>query len=139
MKIEWSRIKWLRVLISSALAFIFSFIVVFMAITIYATVLAVQAQGPPDQKAINQFAQEYSPLLSLISITLLTLVTVLITNCKITKYLIVHGILIGLVVAIIDAIVSLIAGWTMDAMALIEICLILFSGFLGGWISNLRK
>lgn len=139
MKIEWSKIKWLRVLISAALVFILSFIVIFLAITIYATVLAVQAQGPPDQTAINQFAQKYSPLLSLISMTLLTLVAVLIANRKITKYLVMHGILIGLFVVIINAIVSLIAGWAADAMALIEIILILSSGLLGGWISDQRK
>ena len=68
MKMDWSKIKWLRILISAALAFILSFIIVFLAITIYATILAVQAKGPPDQAAINQFAQNYSPLLSLISI-----------------------------------------------------------------------
>ena len=139
MKLDWSRIKWLRILISAALAFILSFIIIFLAVTIYATVLAVQVKGPPDQTLISQFAQKYSPLLSLISITVLTLVTVLITNRKITKYLIVHGILIGFVVVVINLIIGLISGWTIEAMDLLEMLLILLAGFFGGWISNLRK
>jgi hypothetical protein len=56
-------IRWLRI-VSGAIAVIgISFVILMLAIAIYATTLAIQVRGTPDQGEIGRFAASLSPRL----------------------------------------------------------------------------
>lgn len=56
--------RWLRVLGGAALILVIGFMIATFIVTAYASSLAMQARGAPDQNAINQFANATIPALA---------------------------------------------------------------------------
>ena len=72
MSNQFSQIKWVRVVLTTLVVFVAALLAVTLVVTVYASYLAFQARGAPDQEMINAFAAQYAPLLSSIFFILFT-------------------------------------------------------------------
>ena len=72
MPSQLSQIKWARVVITTLVVFVAAFLAVTLVVTVYASYLAFQARGAPDQEMINAFAGKNAPWLSSIFFILFT-------------------------------------------------------------------
>ena len=72
MNNQLSQIRWWRVTWTALTVYGASFLLVFLIITAYASYLAFQAHGAPDQTMIRAFANQFAPWLGLISLILFT-------------------------------------------------------------------
>lgn len=61
-----------RVILAVLVVYILSFLTVFLIVTGYATSLAFQARGAPDQAMIEVFANQYAPWIGAISLVIFT-------------------------------------------------------------------
>ncbi len=72
MSNQLSQVKWVRVVITTIIVFVVALLAVTLIVTLYASYLAFQARGAPDQEMINAFAAKYAPWLSSIFFILFT-------------------------------------------------------------------
>lgn len=120
-----SQIKWVRVVLTSLVVYIISFIVVFLIVTAYASLLAFQARGAPDQAAINVFASQYAPWVGNISLLLFTFLGARHVARRVDSAIPMHGIVLGGLTGLIN--------FALDGFALISLfVLVLTVG--AGWL-----
>lgn len=129
-----SQVPWGRVLLTGVLVAVFSMFLSFLVIIVYAITLGIQARGQPDQAQIRQFA----PWCILILAILLTVGGAFRVARKVAKGADLHGLLVGLVVAIIVLIVGL-AFSRPDLVALVPFVLIVAAGWLGGVLGSRER
>ncbi len=128
-----SRIRWLRVF-GAALAVIgLSFLILTVIIALYAFVLAFRARGAPDQNSINHFAARISPRLMPWLEMLLTLVVAFIVARRAQKAGIMHGLFIGVMVALLSVAVTLAFGGRLGLHNLLFSLTVVGLGWLGGY------
>ena len=61
MPIQLSSIRWVRVIVTAVLVCILIFALLFVVVTVYATLLGFQARAAPDPVQISQFANQVGP------------------------------------------------------------------------------
>lgn len=128
-----SSIRWLRVL-GAALAVIgLSFLILMLIIALYAFVLAFRARGAPDQNSINHFAARVSPKLMPWLEMLLTLVMALGVARRAQKAGIMHGLCIGIMVALLSLAVTLAFGGRLGLHNSLFSLIVVGLGWLGGF------
>ena len=110
MNYSLSSIRWLRVLGAAVAVIAVSFLILMVVLTVYASVLAFQARGAPDQNAISHFAGRVSPKLMPWLEMLLTLVMALIVARRAEKAGIIHGLFIGILAGLLSLAVTLTLG-----------------------------
>lgn len=121
---QFSQINWGRVILTALGVYIFSFLIVFLIVTVYASSLAFQARGAPDQGMIEVFANQYAPWVGSISVILLTFLGAIWMARRVGDAIPLHGIILGLLVSLISiifdevslntlltAVLTIAAGW----------------------------
>lgn len=95
MTSQLSQVKWVRVVLTSLVVYVISFVLVFLVVTAYAAVLAFQARGAPDQAAINVFASQYAPWIGNVSLLLFTFLGARHIARRVHSAIPMHGIVLG--------------------------------------------
>ena len=124
-----SQIKWGRVTLTAIVVYAISFVTVFLIITGYASYLAFQARGAPDQAMIGAFADRYGPWIGPINMILCTFLGALWMSRRVETAVQLHGIALGVLVSLVDIIFAGARAFSLDV--LIPIILIIGAGWLG--------
>lgn len=129
-----SNIQWGRVLLGVVLAFVIAYGSSIVVVTGYATLLAFQARGAPDMALINAFAAGYAGLVTSLFIGVGTFVGGHCAGRKAQANAFQHGLMIGLITALIDVVLSIVGGFSL--LALVNLLLALGGGWVGGKLST---
>jgi hypothetical protein len=129
-QIRWGRLTWTALTVYGA-----SFLIVFLIVTAYATYLAFQARGAPDQSMIQSFASQYAPWLGTISLILFTFLGAMWLASFVRTWLQLHGLVLGSLVSLVNIIFDI---GSLGFNTLLVTVLIIASGWLGGRVA-LRK
>src|SRR5215510_4030524 len=123
---ELSQIKWVRVVLTALVVYILSFLTIFIIVTGYATFLAFQARGAPDQTLITAFANQYAPWIGPISLILFTILGARHMARRVISAIPLHGIILGALTGLVNILFD---GFGLSA--LIIIILTIGAGWLG--------
>jgi hypothetical protein len=134
MSIDFANIKWPRVILGVVIAFVIAYGSSVVIVTGYSTILAFQAQGAPDTAAINAFAAQYAGIVTSIFIGVGTLVGGLLTGRKAQADALQNGLMVGVITAVLDIILSIFGGFSL--WSIVSIALALAGGWLGGKLSH---
>jgi hypothetical protein len=129
---QFSQIRWGRLIWTALIVYGASFLIVFLIVTAYASYLAFQARGAPDQSMIFAFANQYAPWLGTISLILFTFLGALWLARFVRTDLQLHGLVLGLLVSLVNIIFAIGA---FDLNTLITTFLVIGSGWLGGRVA----
>ena|SRR5687767_11439696 len=125
-----SQIRWWRVTWTALTVYGASFILVFLIVTAYASYLAFQVRGAPDQTMIQQFANQYAPWLGAITIVLFTLWGARWLASFVRADVQLHGLVLGVIVALVNLIFEGVGAFSLTA--LLTAVLVIGAGWLGG-------
>lgn len=106
MASQLSQSKWVRVALTAIVVFIASFLAITIIVTGYASILAFQARGAPDQELINAFANQYAPWIGPISLILFTFLGAQHVARRVDTAVEPNGIALGVLTSLIDIIVE---------------------------------
>jgi hypothetical protein len=120
--------KWGRILLAGIGVPVAGLLLVTLMTTGYAFKLAFEVQGAPDQARIGQFAEHLGRSYWWVLQILLTVPAAAWAVRKVQKPHQLHGVLVGLVVAI----TGLVMGFTMSVQAIATFALTVGAGWLGG-------
>jgi hypothetical protein len=124
-QIRWWRVIWTALTVSGA-----SFLLVILIVTVYAGYLGAQARGMPDQAKIQQFANQYAPLIGPISLILFTFLGARWMASFVRTETEIHGLVLGVIVSLVNLIFEGLGSLGLDT--LIIAILIIGGGWLGG-------
>ena len=130
MTAQLSQIKWGRVLLTTAAVYILSFLIVFLIVTAYATYLAFQARGAPDQVMITAFANQYAPWIGPISLILFTALGAMWMARRLEAAVPLHGVILGVLASLVNIIFD---GLSLNS--LLTTILTVAAGWLGAQMS----
>jgi hypothetical protein len=136
MKLPLTNIRWLRVVVSSFLIVVLSFLVVTIITAGYAFVLAFEAHGKPDQAAISHFAATISRWMMPLLEIFFTFVIALISTKKTGNNISIHGLLIGILAGLLSTMMKICYGGQLNYRNYIFFLIIVGLGFVGGYISQ---
>src|SRR5262245_17778353 len=128
-------IRWGRILLVGVLAPILGFVLVTLIVTVYAFVLAFQARGQPDTTSINHFAAQVAPWATPALTALLTLLGALWVGRAVPSRAQLHGILVGVIAALLSVLFSLFGARGLQLPTLIACVVIVLAGWVGGLIA----
>jgi hypothetical protein len=134
---QFSQIRWGRVLWTALTVYGASFLTIFIIVTIYATSLAVQAQGAPDPSMIQAFAARNAPWIGKACFILFTFLGTLWMARFVKTAIELHGLALGILVSLVNLIFEGRGSLGLDT--LITMLLIIGSGWLGGWFAAKRE
>ena len=127
------KILWLRVLLTGIGAVVAAFLILILVATVYAFILALKEQGAPDSEMIGQLAEWLGKWLS----PLLTIIFAFFGGMLVAKksggYFLLHGILVGIVIAILSFLETKIFVGSLDMKEGIYLLFYLVSAGLGGF------
>jgi len=130
MTAQLSQIKWGRVLLTTAGVYILSFLMIFLIVTAYATYLAFQARGAPDQAMITAFANQYAPWIGPISLILFTALGAMWMARRLEAAVPLHGVILGVLASLVNIIFD---GLSLNS--LLTTTLTVAAGWLGAQMS----
>lgn len=131
MTTQLSQIKWGRVTLTALAVYVLSFLTIFIVVTVYATSLAFQARGMPDQVMIQAFANQYAPWIGPISLILFTILGARHVARRVESAIPLHGIILGA----LTSLVNLVSDGLSLSTLLITI-LTIAAGWLGSRLSK---
>jgi len=131
MTTQLSKIKWGRVTLTALAVYIISFLTVTLIVTGYATSLAIQARGAPDQTLITAFANQYAPWIGPISLILFTVLGAMYVARRVDSAVQLHGIALGVLVSLVNLIFD-----GLGLSTLIITILTVVAGWLGSKLGN---
>ena len=102
MTTQLSQIKWGRVTLTALAVYVLSFLTVFLIVTGYATFLAFQARGAPDQNLIGAFANQYAPWIGPINLILFTILGARHVARRVESAIPLHGIILGALTSLVN-------------------------------------
>jgi len=127
-----SNIRWLR-LLGVALAIIaLSFAILMIVVAGYATALAFQVRGSPDQGAINHFAAGVSPQVMPWLECILTFVLSFGVFRRMEELRVIHGLLLGILAGLAGLVVVLCVRGHLSLRGVAILILMVALGWLGG-------
>jgi putative membrane protein (TIGR04086 family) len=138
MKTAFSDVQWRRVLLGGVIPTILTMVLVFLVILVYVFGLAAQARGQPDRTQIERFVSLvhwFEPVLAI----LLTVSSAAWVAHKAQRRTGLHGLLVGLVVAILLPLEGLAFGATLGLRDLVSFVLTIAAGWLGSTWSSREK
>jgi hypothetical protein len=121
-----SQIKWGRVILTALAVYILGFLAVFLVVTGYASVLAFQSRGAPDQALITGFANQFAPWIGPICLLLFTFLGARHLARRVNEALPLHGIILGALAGLINFALS-----GLEAGDLLVVALTIGAGWLG--------
>jgi hypothetical protein len=122
-----SQVRWWRVIWTALAVYGASFLLVFLIVTAYASYLAFQARGAPNQTMIQAFADQYAPWLGPISLILFTFLGAMWLARFVKTDIQLHGLALGLIVSLVNILFG-----GMDLTVLLTTALVIGAGWLGG-------
>ena len=134
MALNLSNINWKWVIIGVLIAFVIAYGSSICFVTGYATYLAFQVMGVPDQTMINEFAAKNAGGVVSIFIGIGTLVGGRIAGRKANVDAFQNGLMVGLVTAFIDLMLSFLGGFSL--WSVVSFVLAAGGGWLGGKLSR---
>jgi len=129
-------IRWGRVILTSVGAYLLGLLFNTIVVTAYAFKLAFEARGAPDQTRISQFAQHFSTSWGMVPGLLLTFGAAVWVARKVRLAAALHGVAVGLIVAILGLIVGLIIDHTFSLRTLTDFAATVAAGCTGGLIGG---
>src|SRR5215510_3184742 len=102
MTTQLSQIKWGRVILTTVVVYILSFLTIFLIVTGYASYLAFQARGAPDQAMITAFANQYAPWIGPISLILFTAFGGMWLARRVEAAVPLHGAIVGVLASLLN-------------------------------------
>ena len=132
-----SRIRWWRLTWTALTVYGASFILVFLIVTAYASYLAFQVRGAPDQAMIQEFASRYAPWLGVISLVLFTVLGAMWLAGFVKTEFELHGLALGLIVALVNLIFEGMGAFSLSS--LLTTILVVSAGWLGGRLAAQRS
>lgn len=124
---QFSQIKWVRVLLTSAVIYMLSFLTVLLTVTAYATYLGFQARGAPDMSLIESFANQVVPWVGGASLLLFTFLGALHAARRVDSAVQLHGIIVGVLAGVLHIVVD----QTLEVSVVITALLAVGAGWLG--------
>lgn len=134
MAFNLSNINWKWIVIGVILAFIIAYGASVCVVTGYATILAFQAMGTPDQVMINEFAASYAGGVTAVFIGIGTLAGGMLAGRKAAEDAIQNGLMVGLITALIDLVLSVIGG--LSLWTIVSLAFAVGGGWLGGKLTS---
>jgi len=131
-----SNIKWGWVVLGVAIAFVIAYGSSICVVTGYATYLAFQAMGTPDQTLITEFAANTAEGVVYTLIGAGTLVGGLLAGRKAKVDALQNGLAVGLITALIGLVLSLL--WGLDLWTVVSFALSVGGGWVGGQLASKR-
>ncbi len=131
MSIQLSQIKWGRVAVTALVVCTLSFLTVFLIVTGYASYLAFQARGAPDQNLIQAFANQYAPWIGPITLILFTFLGAMHAARRVDSAIPLHGMILGALTSLVNIIFD---GLGLSALAIA--ILTIGAGWLGSKFGN---
>jgi len=125
-------VRWGRVAAAGVLAPILSLVVLFLVITGYAALLAIQARGRPDAAQIARFADQLAPWAGPLLTMLLVLGGATLVARTVRARAPLHGALVGLVAALGVLLLDLAFARGLQPAALLPVVPTIGAGWLGG-------
>lgn len=136
MPIQLSSIRWVRVIVTAVLVCILIFALLFVVVTVYATLLGFQARGAPDPVQISQFANQVGPWAGPIIAILLTLLAGIWLGRREGA----AGPTNGLAMGVLAALLKWAIGFSFSLPALATLVLTAAAGWAGGRMGgNMRR
>ena len=136
MKLRLTNIRWIRVVVSSFLIIVLSFLVITIITAGYSFVLAFEVHGKPDQAAFSHFAVTISrwmmPLLEMFFTFIIALISIKKTGVNIS----IHGLLIGVIAGLLGTVMKIGFGGQLNYRSYIFFLITVGLGFVGGFISQ---
>ena len=129
MTTQLSQLKWGRVIVTALVVFVASFLLTFLIVTVYASILAFQARGAPDMAMINAFADQYAPWLGPISLIVFTFLGALHIARRVDSSVTFHGVASGVLVSLANIILD---GLSLSTLAVT--ILIVAAGWIGSML-----
>ena len=126
-----SQIRWGRVTLTALAVYILSFLTATLIVTGYATSLAFQARGAPDQTLITAFANQYAPWFGSISLILFTILGAMHITRRVDEAVEFHGIALGVLASLVNIVFD---GLSLSALAIT--ILTIGAGWLGSKLGN---
>lgn len=136
MSMNLSNIKWGWVVLGTVIALVIAFASSICVVTVYATSLAFQARGAPDQAMINGFAAQYAGAVTSVFIGLGTLVGGLLAGRKAKQDAFQNGLMVGLITALSYLLLDIIGG--LSLWSIVGFILAAGGGWLGGRLAGRR-
>jgi putative membrane protein (TIGR04086 family) len=132
-----SDLRLVRVSLVGLGAYILSLALVFLVVTVYAVMLGFEARGAPDQALIQEFAENVGSWLGPASALLLTFLGGLWVARKVDARGALHGLLVGVVVALISVALALLSSGLSLRQTLL-VGAIVATGWIGGTLGARR-
>ena len=136
MKLRLTNIRWIRVVVSSLLIIVLSFLVITIITAGYSFVLAFEVHGKPDQAAISHFAATISRWMMPLLEMFFTFIIALISTKKTENNISIQRLLIGIVAGLLGTLMKIGFGGQLNYRAYIFFFIIVGLGFVGGFISQ---
>ncbi len=124
---QFSQIKWVRVILAALVVYVLSYLLVFLIVTGYATLLAFQARGAPDQTMIESFANQFAPWIGPVSLLIFTYLGARHGARRVESAHELHGILLGALAGLISLFSE-----GFGLVTLVTVVLTIAAGWLGG-------
>lgn len=131
-QIRWGRVAWTALIVYGA-----SFLIVMLIVTGYATYLAFQARGAPDQSMIEAFANQYAPWIGAISLMLFTFLGTIWMARFVRMGIELHGLVVGILVSLVNILFEGVGSFSLTT--LLTTVLLIGSGWLGGWFAAKKE
>jgi hypothetical protein len=136
MQNQLSQIRWGRTLWTTLTVYGSSFLIVFLIVTLYASYLAFQARGAPDQSMIQEFANQHASWIGTLTLILFTFLGAMWLARFVGATAELHGAVLGILVSLVDLIFAGVSAFGLAT--LITTVLVIVSGWLGGRFSANR-
>ena len=101
MKPWYAGVRWIATVVAGIAVIACTLLSTTLVVTVYASYLAFQARGAPDQEVINQFAAQVAPWLSPLMQVLFTVAAAAVVTRKSRAHPGVQGLLVGIFTALI--------------------------------------
>jgi len=134
---QFSQIKWGRVIWTALTVYGASFLFVFLIVTAYASYLAIQARGAPDQSMIRAFAGQYASWIGALSLILFTFLGTMWMASFVMMGIELHGLVLGILVSLVNILFNGVGSFSLNT--LLMTVLIIASGWLGGWLAAKKE
>ena len=125
-----TRYPWLRPILFGLLTQVLALLTTLLVVTAYATYLAFQARGAPNQRLINQFAASSAPWL----MALVGIVLALIFSLRLAKRAPRRGIALGIVVGLSSSVFATAAALVFHSHLGLYSALVAISLIVASWV-----
>jgi len=126
-------ILWIRIILTGLAIVIIGFLVLMIVTTVYAFILAIKARGAPDTEMISQFGEWLGMWLGPLLIIVLTYFGAIMVARKAGRLYLLHGILVGVIVALASLLETKLFGGNLDLKEGTYLLFYLVAAGLGGY------